>query len=304
MSEVTDLAAPEGQTDEAPAQEEASFGFTPEPDTAPEAPEEQSGQPEDTAAQSTEDTPDEGGYLRQQDYTRKTQDLADQRKAFEAERQAFHQEMQGQREQIQLALQAIQSGQTTPNRGLVGQLQEIAADPNLSMQDRAGLNVIANLATELEAAKQTIQELAQFREDFSQRFNQTSQAVNGLTQAQHQAQLGQVQDQYNEAVELFGRETVDGQMNLIRRLAVENGQWAPETNPQTGKPFTMAELVAMGSGRLAEDAQAARDAQKNGKASSKKKAAPTGSSTGGDSRGSFSQADAIAEIAATQRSAG
>lgn len=64
------------------------------------------------AAPSDEDTDEEidddereRGYLRRENYTRKTQELAEERKAFAAERQAFQAQAQQQLEQIKQAAQ-------------------------------------------------------------------------------------------------------------------------------------------------------------------------------------------------------
>jgi len=69
-------------------------------------------------------------------------------------------------------------------------------------------------------------------------------------------------------------------------------------NPATAKEYTVAELVGMASGRTAGQAQAARNAARNGKQQAKAAASTNGSHPANVSTGTFTEADAIAEIAA------
>lgn len=100
---------PTNQTEEAPAQAPVEAEVDYEADTAPQETEsEHDGEPVDDG----EDVDYEGkkyrlpkelkdALLRQSDYTRKTQEVADQRRALEAERQTFAQQAQQQQEYIE-----------------------------------------------------------------------------------------------------------------------------------------------------------------------------------------------------------
>jgi|15BtaG_2_1085339.scaffolds.fasta_scaffold01181_5 hypothetical protein len=301
MSEATDLAATEGEAPETPEYTEpegTTFGFDDTEDTSTGEPESQSGQPEEETPQQI--PTDDGGTLRQQDYTRKTQDLADERRAFEAKQVEWQEAQKAQQEQIQQTLQALQqTQQPQAQTGLVQQLQDVASNPNLTAEDRAGLNVIANLANELETAKQTIASLSQFQEQVAPQFEQINQTVTGLSAAQQQAQVAGLRNQLAEANEAFGVEVVEAAMPLVRRMGAVNGSWSPEVNPQTGEAFSIAEMVGLASGKLAQGNQEAQEAQLNGSRLAKKSVAGTGV-TGTSKPGTFSEADAIAEIGQNQ----
>ena len=295
-----DLESVDGQAEENPISEPVFGMGEDESGTSSQAPEVEEGHPENAKTTSTDDTPDpvetERGYLRQQDYTRKTEELAQERRDFQAEREAFRTEMAQLRQQMQQTQQAPVQQQN----GLVGQLQQVMNDPNLSPEDRAGLNVIRGLAEEVEAYEQELSELRQIRDQFQQ----TSQVVQGLTQQQQQAQLNMVRNQMDEARQMFGEDVVQGAMGAIRRLGVENGQWNPETNPSTGKPYTISEIVAMATGRTAEDRKAAVEANRNGRVQAKHRVAANGSQSGNPPKSFLTPAEAMAEIEANQVAAG
>jgi len=305
MTETADLAASEGQAEEAPVEPEGpTFGLDEVPDTPDDAPEEQSGQPEEES-QSTTDTPDDSeeenkGYLRHDDYTRKTMDHAEEVKRFQQQQAEWNQQVATQQAQYQQALTQQQAAQTPQESTLAGQLQQIASDPNLTPQDRAGLGVVANLAKTVEEQKAVIDWLRQSQEYYTGQFQQTNQAVQGLTENQQAALVNDLRTQMSEAADMFGQETVDDQMGFVRKIAVENGQWTPEVNVTTGKPYTVAELVAWGSGKSAEQLQEAKNAQRNGRLAAKKQVASTGTTSGSPNGPALSMADAIAEIQSTQ----
>ena len=300
MSEVTDSFGDEGQASEAPESVESEFGFDSEdtPDEAPDSP--QYEQPEPKA---DNEAPEEGPMLRA-DYTRKTQTHADEVREFKAEQARWREEQAGSQAQIQQALATIQaqnSPQSTQPAGLTEQLQEVASSPNLSQEDRAGLNVIANMAAQLEEAQYTIRELSGFRDQVSGQFERTSRAVDGLTQAQSDTLMEGLQAEKASAIESFDQATVEAAMPLVGRMALQDGNWAPPENAATGKPYTIPEMVGMFSGRIAQEHMDARTGHRTAVNGSKKTVAPTGTTSPSGSMNSVSQAEAIAEIAANQR---
>jgi len=302
MSEATDSMVSEGQAEEAPEVTESEFGFDASEDTLDEAPEAQSEQTEESEPQSTNaNVPDEQeqGQLRHADYTRKTQDHAEQVRAFDERVKAWEQSQASQQAQIQQAIQALQTPQTSPNEGLVSQLQQVASNPNLSQEDRAGLNVIATMAQRMEQQEQTIAALTQNYEAMSPQVEQATQAVQGLTQRQTAELVTNLTQQKTDAVGAFGQEAVDAAMPLIGRMAVVNNQWTPPANPATGQPYTIPEMVGMVSGKIAQETQDAIGAQRNGSRGAKKVPGLTGNSTT-SKPGAFADADGIAEIARNQ----
>lgn len=295
MSEFEDSTAVMEEPTEAPASDETVFGVDDtdfeELDTPSEESEPTEEQPENNA--QTEEEKASG--LRLQDYTRKTQDLAEERRQFAAEREAMKAETQQMQAQLQQMIQSAQVPQQLQADSLTGRLQQVASNPNLSAEDRAGLTVIAQMAETLEAQKEQIERLSQA----TSQFEQTSQAVQGLTQAQTQAQVSALREQINEATEMFGQETVSQTMGFVRRNGMVGNQWSPEVNPQTGQPFTIPELVALGSGKLAEDRQGAVAANRNGRQTAKR-AASTNGRTSGTPESGWSKDDALAVIRGNQ----
>ena len=235
---------------------------------------------------------------------RKTQTHADEVREFKAEQARWREEQAGSQAQIQQALATIQaqnSPQSTQPAGLSEQLQEVASSPNLSQEDRAGLNVIANMAAQLEDAQYTIRELSGFRDQVSGQFERTSRAVDGLTQAQSDTLMEGLQAEKASAIESFDQATVEAAMPLVGRMALQDGNWAPPENPATGKSYTIPEMVGMFSGRIAQEHVDARTGHRTAVNGSKKTVAPTGTTSPSGSMNSVSQAEAIAEIAANQR---
>ena len=293
MAEETDLAVDEGQPSQEPS-DEVAFGYEPEV-TPEEEPEPQDRQPD--SEPETDPVETERGYLRQQDYTRKTQELADQRRADEATRQAFQEEMAASREQMQQVLQRADQPQA---QGYASQFDGLLQDPNLSPEDRRGVAVLQGMAQEMDGLKQTNEQLVQKLAELEPQFAQANQAVQNFSERQHNETLREVNAQLDEANSIFGKDAVDEQMPFVRRMTVTDGSWSPEVNPRTQQPYTVAELVSLGSGKAIEDSQKAIAAQKNGKKEAQGKVAPQGSHPVTPPSGPLTQADALAEIEATQ----
>lgn len=291
----SDLAPAEGTPEEAPVANEPQFGFD-DTDQPPADPEPESGQPEEASPEEPSED-DLAAFRRQQDYTRKTMDLADERRTFEAERTQWRQEMQQQREQLQQLLQETQ--QPSGLTGMAGSLQQKLADPNLTPDQRLavqeelrGVEYVRGLESELAQLKATV-------ENLQPEFQQTSRTVQSLQQMQQQQTLASVQRQHSEAVKQFGEETVQQAMPMVRRLAVVNGQWEPEINGKTGQPYTFAEMVAIVTGKPAESQSRAQTASKNGRTQAKKTASTVGAQAGETARTSLTEAEVLQEIEAT-----
>jgi len=298
MAEDSDSVEEEGQPTQEPADDEPVFGPDIPADTPDEDPEPPTEHPDEAPSSSTIDPEEQNrGYLRQQDYTRKTQSLADERRSFEAERQQFQAEMREQREQMQQVLQQVQQPQ---NQGFASQLDALAQDPNLAPADRKGVEVLQNMARTLDELRTENTTLREKVNQIEPQFQQTAQTVQSMTARQQEQMLRSVQTQLEEAKQMFGDETVSSQMDFVRKLAVENGNWNPGVNPKTGQQYTVAELVAWGAGIQAEETRQARSDRTAASRTAKRSVAPQGAQGPSKSRSSTYE-DALSEIEATQR---
>lgn len=261
---LTDSAVAEGQPDSSPTaadSEEQQFntlGYgAAETDEA--GPEEASAEQTDEGAAeaSANPSPDEltleeykAGYMRTQDYTRKTQDIAEDRRQFEAEQREWFAKQEARLEQQQQAqqetlskLQQVQApGAQTAS--LAQRINEAAANPNLSETDRAGLGVVGAMAQGQEELKAENEQLRQHLDQLVARFEQYEPQVQAAAQFQQQQTERQRQQLeadyvkgYQEAAELYGRErTLEAREFISRNIGAEN--------KATGRPYTIPELVA------------------------------------------------------------
>ena len=288
MSEVTDLSTTEEQATEAPVEQLGDGLRSDTPLGALDEPTESDNGAQETPAPKNNDTLDadehHNGYLRQSDYTKGMQGIARDREALQAERAAWEQQV--------AYTQAQQPAEGLPSDAPSSQYVQLAAQalqqPDLSPEDRAGLNTIYAMAYEME---RTQAELGRLQELEAQ-FQQTQQSVWQLSDAQLQTQTKAIQTQIDEANKIFGDESVQLSSDFIRRNF-------GDMNPVTGSVCTIAELVGLATNKPVEEAagargrtQATRQRLKQGIAgSAQPSAAPNG-------KGKLSRDEAIAEIKA------
>ncbi len=323
MAEYDPMGEALGQASEPPADtggdkpEQTSASDGPqlvEMDKAPGAPEPATGQSDeakdDEAKDASPDSVDseaapdkeeqERGYLRHEDYTRKRQQDAAEHTERMRQLEVREQQMAQERQQFLETMQQLQKpGVPEQQQSTVAQQARavIAADPQMLPAERAGLEVLAQIA---ETNDQLQRELAQTKERLDQYEPQIRSASESLQQNKERDQkalFAEVQKQTEEAHKLFGVETTQlyGQSiyPLIRDGAV---------NPQTEKPWTVPELVAQFSGRSLEEVRAAqngnRQAARQAKVSAASGAAPAGPTVPADT-GPLSPEQAIAVIGST-----
>ena len=234
------------------------LGEDTEPDASGAANEQPGGSAQDAAPNGAinDNTPapdDQGDGLRQADYTRKTQEVADSRRQLDAEREGFRQQQQQFQETQQQLL--LQQQQGPPPPGIPQQLQQVMSDPSLSAEDRAGLNVILTMSQNQEAQAGVIADLRARLEQWEPQLQTTNQVVTQLSHEQQAGNLKRMEDQVQEAYTLFGQEATQAAADFIKKNI-------STPNRKTGQPYTVAELVGLESGRSVEDAQAARQGNK------------------------------------------
>jgi hypothetical protein len=263
------------------------FDTDDEDSTEPVGQSEEGQDPAETPQADDKTKPDEG-TLRWDDYSRKTAALADERRQWQQERQQRDDAFQAKQEAwLQEQRQALSpQGQ---QGSLADRVRQVANSGELSEQDRAGLGVIADLAQELESMKAENAELRAL----TPRFRQTFQQVESLTAAQNSVLKANLTEQFNESVGAFGEETTRAAGDFIRRNI-------DDVNPHTGKTFTIPELVAMFSGKTAQEARDARGRFTSQQAQAKNGAAARGSHpSSAPSNGAISRDQALAEMKAT-----
>ena len=288
MSEVADLSTTEEQATEAPVEQLGDGLRSDTPLGALDEPTESDDGAQETPAPktTTNDTLDadeqHNGYLRQSDYTKGKQELARDREALQAERSAWEQQ----------ATYSQQQAQELPSDAPSSQYVQLAAQalqqPDLSPEDRAGLNTIYAMAYEMERTQAELGRL----QGLEAQFQQTQQSVWQLSDAQLQTQTKAIQAQIDEANKIFGDESVQLSSDFIKRNF-------GDMNPVTGSEFTIAELVGLATNKTVEEAagargrtQATRQRLKQGIAgSTQPSSAPNG-------KAKLSRDEAIAEIKA------
>jgi len=217
------------------------------------------------------------------DYTRKTQDLAEQRRREAAETA----------ERERRYLEAIGRTQQAPSsaQDQLDALQRLAADPSLSPEDRRGLEVVDQLirgrveplTSENEQLKGNLQKMEQFIASIQQ-------------ERQVQRERALLEDQ-RAAEEVFGAEEVSTYLSdpaYAQLIANNYGR----INPRTGQPFNLTALLEVFTGRQAEQIAAARAGQQQARQQAKETVRPKGGVPRGDhASGAISRREAEAQVA-------
>jgi len=238
---------------------------------------------------TNDNQPSDADGLRQADYTRKTQQVADDRRQVDTERAELRrQQEQFQETQRQVLLQQ-QQGPPPPTTSQ--QLQQVMTDPSLSSEDRAGLNVILTMSQQQEQQANVISDLRSRLEQWEPQLQTTNQVVSQLNQEQQASSLKRMEDQVQEAYDLFGQETTQQAAEFIKKNI-------STPNRKTGQPYTVAELVGLESGRSIEHAQEARQGNRAVRQRSKQGVNSNGSAhpVTTPAGGPISKADALREI--------
>ena len=285
---LTDSAAEEGQAETAPADEGNDFAF-PAEETQATAPEPEGEQTESADSASNAATSDEGQMLRA-DYTRKTQDLADERRQLAEERRLMAEERQQERDQWQNQINAITNTISPEDPGTIARALQ---NPELSAEDRAGLEYRQASEQEQNTLRDYVGTMSQQMEHMQQRLDW----AYGHLEGQHADQRGAadilVKDQFAEADEAFGVEKTQAAAWMIEKL------WGEGVNPQ-GEPLTIKEIVAMAHNMPAGQAQDAMLRQTNGRSQAKRTAsAPQMNPADVPQQGPLSESEAMAVIKST-----
>ena len=242
--------------------------------------------------QPTNDTPSQqqaedgsGGGLRLADYTRKTQEVADERRQVAAERAQIAEE---RRIYAEAQDRASQPAPHNP-------LEQLAAQ--LGPEEARGLTVVDQLVQERaqEIATRLIEEHIGPLRPGLERLNSTIGVVDQMQQQQTAVYRQNADAQIEAAEAVFGKVAAwtESQRGIV-------GSLTRHENPDTGEAFTVAEAMSMATGRRLTDQGSAvtqqRQARNNAKRST---ASAAGSPPLTETAGGISRAQAMSEIRAT-----
>tara|TARA_R100000008_G_scaffold51291_1_gene30849 strand:- start:1248 stop:2126 length:879 start_codon:yes stop_codon:yes gene_type:complete len=204
----------------------------------------------------------------QADYTRKTQDLADQRRQFET--------------QMQQQQQMVNNLQTQVNQNQQQNNQQ-QNDPYADLRQRLG----PDEGAAIDVVRQIFKTESQGIEDRLAKLDQLEQGYTNLVNQQNQSRVREAADQLAQAREKYG-DRLDAHASGIKGLI-------NSTNPETNTNYTITEAFELLSGEKANQAAALREADSNTRKTSKR-AASSGSSVVVSGEGAaISDAELIAE---------
>ena len=235
-----------------------------------------------TAASSSDD---EAGALRQADYTRKTQEVAEERRQVAAERAQMAEERRLYAESQARANEPVRQD---PVQALAAQL---------GPDEARGLQVVDQLVQE-RAQEIADRRVAEALEPYKPHLDQLGSAMGVVSQVAQQ-QTAQDRQQANAQIEaaeaIFGK--VDSWDARHRAMV---GALARLENPDTGQRFTVAEAMSQATGRRIAEQQGAVNQQRQARNSAKRTTAgAAGSPSLTESGGVISREQALSEIRET-----
>jgi len=227
----------------------------------------------DWARQNKSDVPTEyhavieAAKSQQADYTRKTQDLADQRRQFE-------QQQQTQQQQI---LQTLQNQINTQ--------QQPQEDPYADLRARLG----PDDSNAIDVVRQIIKtEMGTGNDDLKTEMGQLKQGIALLAQQQQVGKVKEAAGQLQEARDKYG-EALDPYAEQIKALI-------GVPNKNTGANYTVTEAYETVSGVKADEAAALRQADQNTRRTSKRQASGGGQVTVSGEGAPLSDGELVTEL--------
>lgn len=202
----------------------------------------------------------------QADYTRKTQDLADQRRQFE--------------QQMQQQNQLIQSLQQQANQPR----QQETEDPYQDLRDRLG----PDESSAIDVVRQIFKTESKNIEDRLAKIDQLEQGYSSLLQQQNAGRLRSAAEQLQQARDKYG-DRLDQYASGIKGLIASN-------NPETNANYTITEAFELLSGEKANQAAQMRQTDQNVRRASKKQASSGASVTVANEGAPLSDAELVAEL--------
>ena len=228
---------------------------------------------------------DEAGSLRYADYTRKTQEVAEERRQVAAERAQMAEERRLYAESQARANEPVRQDP----------LQSLAAQ--LGPDEARGLQVVDQLVQE-RAQEIADRRVAEALQPYKPHLDQLGSAIGVVSQV---AQQQTAQDRPHANAQIEAAEAIFGKIDTwdARHRAMV-GALARLENPDTGQRFTVAEAMSQATGRRIAEQQDAVGQQRQARNSAKRSTAGVaGSPSLTESGGVISWAQALSEIRET-----
>ncbi len=205
----------------------------------------------------------------QADYTRKTQDLADQRRQFETQMQQQQQMVNNLQQQVNQNQQ-----QNNPQQN----------DPYADLRQRLG----PDEGAAIDVVRQIFKTESQGIEDRLAKLDQLEQGYTNLVNQQNQGRIKEAADQLAQAREKYG-DRLDAHASGIKGLI-------NAVNPETNQNYSITEAFELLSGEKANQAAALRQADSDTRNNSKR-AASSGSTVAVSGEGApLSDNELVAEL--------
>ena len=212
--------------------------------------------------------------------------------AFLAERRQFEEERRNYQQQQQ---------PTQPQQGADLGDAETLRQRAMQVNDPEQQRALMEQAAGIEYVDKMVEDrLASTLEKMGlNNYQQDRQLFANMAEQQRSSRESELKDQIEEAKGIFGEESLKDELTL--QFITNNRTLLSTVNPDTGKNFTLSELVGRWTGKPAQQAQQARDNQRTQRNAAKAGASNRGSTSAirDSSGGPISQSQAIAEIAST-----
>tara|TARA_R100000234_G_scaffold114508_2_gene89751 strand:+ start:443 stop:1381 length:939 start_codon:yes stop_codon:yes gene_type:complete len=194
----------------------------------------------------------------QADYTRKMQDLADQRRQHQEQAQQVERMRNEWADRVQ-AVAAPQEPQYTP----IEQLRAQSTDEENKAMDF--MDFYVNQKTDERFAQ-----LERQNQMLMQRLERSEAAVGPIINQSREQVVSRTNDAVAEAVEVYGEDVRNPKWTQeILKLLANNPDGSPHNNPITGNPYSVKEAYEKAAGITAQAANALRSTDKQTRRSAK-----------------------------------
>lgn len=218
-------------------------------------------------------------------FQQKNEQFLAERRQFDEERRAFQQQQSPQPQG------EVEMGDAETLRQRAMQVNDPEQQRAL-MEQAAGIEYVDKMVE--ERLSSTLERMG------LNNYQQDRQLFANMAQQQRATREAELTDQISDAKQAFGDDVLRDELTL--QFITNNRGLLSTVNPDTGKNFTLTELVARWTGRPAQEAQEARENQRSQRnaakvgASNRGNSAPVRDNTSG---GPISREQAIAEISQT-----
>tara|TARA_Y100000593_G_scaffold12991_1_gene24212 strand:- start:1782 stop:2720 length:939 start_codon:yes stop_codon:yes gene_type:complete len=221
----------------------------------------------------------------QADYTRKMQDLADQRRQHQEQAQQVERMRNEWADRVQ-AVAAPQEPQYTP----IEQLRAQSTDEENKAMDF--MDFYVNQKTEDRFAQ-----LERQNQMLMQRLERSEAAVGPIIDQSREQVVSRTNDAVAEAVEAYGEDVRNPKWTQeILKLLANNPDGSPHNNPITGNPYSVKEAYEKAAGITAQAANALRTADKRTRKGAKNAVRANASMDAGEDGSALTDNEVLARL--------